>query len=238
MDLSLTKPPQHAAEASVAQVVRALEFDILFGRLKPRERLVEDMLIGRFDAKRHVVRQALAELERMGIVVRLPNRGAAVRDFTAREVEEIYELRELLQRRAAERMPLPAQPRQIACLKQIQRQHDAAVADGDLRRVDQVNDEFHRVFFAACGNQHLADAIAHYAQLSRAMRVYPMADPSSLSQLRSEHWAMIRALETGNRAALRKLVVQHMQLSKAAYLAVRQAIDGEIVRNNTVRGGR
>ena len=89
----------------------ALEFDILFGRLKPRERLVEDVLMQRFDAKRHAVRQALAELEHIGIVTREPNRGAAVRDFTAQEVEEICELREILQRRAAQRMPLPADPR-------------------------------------------------------------------------------------------------------------------------------
>ena len=35
----------------------ALEFDILFGRLKPRERLIEDVLMQRFGAKRHAVRQ-------------------------------------------------------------------------------------------------------------------------------------------------------------------------------------
>ena len=64
----------------------------------------------RFSAKRHVVRQALADLENIGIIVRSPNRGATVRDFTAQEVEEICELREILQHRAAQRIPLPAAP--------------------------------------------------------------------------------------------------------------------------------
>jgi DNA-binding GntR family transcriptional regulator len=213
------------AEASAHDVVRALEFDILFGRLKPRERLVEDTLMARFSTKRHVVRRALDELEHMGFVVRAPNRGAAVRDFTAQDVEEIYELRELLQHRAAERIELPGEPDFVHTLTEIQRRHDAAVAAGDLRTVDHVNDAFHRTFFEACGSRQLADAIAHYAHLSRAMRVYPIADPDTLAKLRDEHWAMIRAIETGDRRTLLQLVKQHIQPSKAAYLKVRQAID-------------
>jgi DNA-binding GntR family transcriptional regulator len=221
----LTAVPDEA-DRPVADLVRALEFDILFGRLRPRERLLEDALMARFGAKRHVVRRALDELERMGIVVRAPNRGAAVRDFSAQEVEEIYELREILQHGATARMALPGEPALVAALTEIQRRHDAAVEAGDLRAVDQVNDHFHRTFFGACGNHQLAEAIAHYAQLSRAMRVYPIADPVALAKLRDEHWAMIRAVEAGDREALLRLVRQHMQPSKAAYLTVRKAIDG------------
>jgi DNA-binding GntR family transcriptional regulator len=212
-------------EHSVRDVVRALEFDILFGRLRPRERLVEDALMARFGAKRHVIRRALDELARIGVVVRARNRGAAVRDFSAQEVEEVYELRELLQRHAAERMPLPGDPDHVAALKEIQARHDAAATAGDLRTVDQVNDAFHAVFFSVCGNRQLADAIAHYMQLTRAMRVYPLAHPVSLAKLRDEHWEMIRALEAGDRAALVRLVVQHLQPSKAAYLSMRRVID-------------
>ena len=113
--------------------MRALEFDILFGNLKPRERLVEDALMQRFSAKRHTVRQALVELERMGIVTRTPNRGAAVRDFAAEEVEEIAEVRATLHRRAAQRMKLPAGAALIAKLEALQRRHDKAVAARDPR---------------------------------------------------------------------------------------------------------
>ena len=53
-----SEEPQNGA----ATLASALEFDILFGRLKPRERLVEDALMQRFGVKRHAVRQALVEL--------------------------------------------------------------------------------------------------------------------------------------------------------------------------------
>jgi DNA-binding GntR family transcriptional regulator len=205
-------------------VISALEFDILFGRLKPRERLIEDALMERFRAKRHVVRKALDELVRLGVVVRAPGRGVAVRDFSAQEVEEVYELRELLQGRAVERMPLPVPNGHIEKLEEIQKQHDLAVAAADFRRIDQVNDEFHRVFFSVCGSKLLCDAIAHYMQLTRAMRVYPIADPNALRKLRDEHWAMISALKQADRPQLLRLCAQHLQPSKAAYLAVRRSI--------------
>ena len=57
----------------------------MLGRLHPRERLIEDELMRRFGVKRHVVRRGLADLERMGVVERVPNRGAMVRAYRADE---------------------------------------------------------------------------------------------------------------------------------------------------------
>jgi DNA-binding GntR family transcriptional regulator len=212
------------SEVSAADVFAALEFDILFGRLRPRERLIEDVLMERLRAKRHAVRQALFDLERTGIVVRMPNRGAIVRDFTADEVEEICEIREILQRRAAQRIPLPVEPKFVTELEILQRRHDKAVAARDPRAIDRANEDFHRTLFAACGSKQLARAIEHYSYLTRAMRLYPLVNPELLDHLRREHWAMIEALKTSDRSALMKLVVQHIQPSKKIYLEVRKQL--------------
>src|SRR5688572_18239602 len=82
-------------------IARALEEDIIFGRLAPGTRLTEDALLSRFAVTRHFARQALVQLEAMGIVSRERNKGATVRSLSPREVREIYEVRELLQRQAA-----------------------------------------------------------------------------------------------------------------------------------------
>jgi DNA-binding GntR family transcriptional regulator len=213
--------PGGSTEPSAWDVLHAIEFDILFGRLRPRERLVEDQLIQRFGAKRHVVRQALIDLERIGIVVRTPNRGATVRDFTMVEVEEITEVRETLHRRAVQRMTLPADPELLRTLRSIQRRHDVAVSARDPRAIDHANEAFHAALFGACGNKVLADAIAHYAYLSRAMRLYPLVDPTVLATLRREHWDMIEAIAADDRRALTTLVTGHIQHSKKLYLQAR-----------------
>lgn len=214
-----------ASGSAAGRMVASLESDILFGRLRPRERLVEDTLMDRFDAKRHIVRQALAELERRGIVVKEPHRGCAVRDFSNDEIEEIYELRSLLQDRAAQRIRLPASSDVLLALEAVQRKHDLAVAAQDLRRVDRANEAFHQTLFGSCGNSVLAQAIHHYAYVTRPIRLYPMADPAALERLRCEHWAMIDALRAGDRKALRRLVVAHIQPSKLAYLNVRRLLE-------------
>ena len=216
--------PAAPVEPSAADIVYSLEYDILFGELRPRERLIEDVLMQRFVTKRHVVRQALIELERMGIVTRAPNKGASVRDFGTDEVEEITELREILHRRAAQRMHLPASAELINELFGIQRRHDKAVAARSPRAIDEANEAFHAAMFAACGNKLLSAAISHYAYLSRAMRLYPLVDRALLETLREEHWSMIRALKAGDRKELTRLVVGHIQHSKKIYLQVRGSI--------------
>src|SRR5690606_24684573 len=89
-------------------IARALEEDTIFGRLAPGTRLTEDMLLSRFNVTRHFARQALVQLESMGIVTRERNKGATVRSLTSQQVQEIYAVRELLQRQAALWIPLPA----------------------------------------------------------------------------------------------------------------------------------
>src|SRR5271154_2262272 len=98
-------------------IVERLEEDIVLGRLHPRERLIEDELIDRFRATRHLVRQALMELDRIGLIERVPNRGAMVRSYTVEEVEQLYELRGLLESEAAERIELPLDGKALAEIK-------------------------------------------------------------------------------------------------------------------------
>ena len=66
------KEPALPPDDKVLSVVRSLQQDIVFGRLKPRERLLEEEMSARFAVGRHVVRAVLEELDRAGLVVRRP----------------------------------------------------------------------------------------------------------------------------------------------------------------------
>ncbi|MFD0428004.1 GntR family transcriptional regulator [Streptomyces zhihengii] len=102
---------EHAPDpraASSGEVTDLLEEEIVLGLRYPRERLVEDELMERYAAKRHVVRSALKELETRGLAVRRPNVGAFVRAYTAKEVHDIYAVRELLEVHCARTIGLPA----------------------------------------------------------------------------------------------------------------------------------
>lgn len=207
-----------SANVRAAEIVRVLEEDIALGRVRPRERLLEDELTVRFDAKRHVVRQALSDLEAMGIVVRQPNKGAAVKDFRADEVEHIYLVRALVERRAAELIPLPGDPALVAALWRIHEMHSAAAAAGDLRRVFRYNLEFHKTFFAACGVPPLVEVIEQFALRAHAIRSYTIGDADLLRRVCADHASMIESLMSGERESLIALVTAHIQPAKQAYL--------------------
>lgn len=217
-DSPITRAKNPNASEEADRLAGVLELDIIFGRLKPRERLVEDELMSRFGTKRHVVRSALLNLEKLGIVVRHKNRGAAVRDFEPGEVEQLYDLRATLQQRAAEILPLPAPPELLDSLEKLHRRHSAAVRAGDVRSAFEVNNTFHDTLFKACGNTYLAEAVSHYAWLAHAIRSYRMADPELLEQARREHGDMIEAIRRCDRAQLVKLCVEHINPSKNSYL--------------------
>lgn len=190
----------------------------MLGRLRPRERLLEEELARQFGAKRHIIRAALVELETLGIVVRQPNCGAAVRDFTAEEVEQLYDVCEVLERHAAQIIPLPADPSLLARLEEVQARHGEAVDVHDLRAVFRANLEFHRVMFAACGNRYLVEQINQLATRAHAIRFHAITDDTLLIRAHREHGLMIDDLERGERAKLVEILGEHIKPSKAAYL--------------------
>src|SRR6476660_4501076 len=205
-------------EEEQAEVIRRLEEDIIFGRFAPGLRLVEDTLMQRYGASRHFVRQALFQLERQGIVLREKNVGATVRFYSAEEVRQIYEVREMLTRQAALMIPLPAQQGLIDELSALQRQYCARADLQDLRGIHETNDAFHLALFSACGNPYLVRSLQDYMNLTLPMRAKNLADRDGLAQSRRQHELMIELLKGRDSWALAQLCVDHMQFSKSDYL--------------------
>jgi DNA-binding GntR family transcriptional regulator len=201
-----------------AEVLRRLEEDIIFGRFAPGTRLVEDMLMARYGASRHYIRQAFTQLERTGVVRREKNVGATVRSYSADEVRQIYEVREMLTRQAALRISLPAPRELIDQLESIQAAFVGHAAAGNLTGVHESNDAFHIALFSACGNRYLVRTLQDYMGLTLPMRAKNLADPEGLKLSRRQHDIMIELLVGTDGWALAQLCVDHMQYSKADYL--------------------
>ncbi|GAA5172881.1 GntR family transcriptional regulator [Modicisalibacter zincidurans] len=203
---------------AVDDIVAAVEEDIVLGRLHPRERLVEEAMMERFDCKRHVVRQALFQLDSIGLTERIKNRGAFVRSFPPEEVEDIYAMREILELAAVNALPLPAPSEWLVELEAVHRRHSEAVDAHDLRQVFHMNIAFHRTLFRVCGNAYLYATINEFAQKAHGIRFIAITDRDSLVQARDEHQAMIDAIRDEDRQRLAELCRRHLLPSKNRYL--------------------
>ncbi len=208
-----------AREPSVVSLItRKLEEDIVLGRRHPRERLVEQDLCLHFNTHRGDVRLALFELEKKGIVQRIPNRGAIVRDLTPREVTEIYGVREELEVMAVRILPFPVPQADIEQLEALQHEHSKAVDAGDLLAVYYSNVHFHRALFGLCGNSCLIETIEYLAQKVSGIRSYAHANPATLNDTRRDHVEMIEALRRSRRDDLITLTRRHLKPAAQAYI--------------------
>jgi DNA-binding GntR family transcriptional regulator len=202
----------------VAAVIAAIETDIIRGRILPRTRLIEDHLMEDYGAKRHVVRAALTELQRLGVVTKPRHRGAELPLFTASELDDLYAMRAVLHRAAAQATPLPVPRARLAEVTAAMKAHASAARSGDLIRIHRENMAFHRALFGLCDNPYLAESIRLHDWLSFPARAYGAADPSALAQACEEHEAMVRALRQRDREMLVHLSVIHMERARQLYV--------------------
>ena len=94
-------PPSTTSNSSPIACCAALREAITSGRLPPDARIKQEQIAAELGVSRTPVREALHLLEREGLVRLVPRRGAIVQGFTAADVRELYELRELLEPAAA-----------------------------------------------------------------------------------------------------------------------------------------
>lgn len=198
-------------------LIADLENDIIFGRYAPGTRIIEDTVMDQYAAKRHAVRNAFAALETRGLLIRRPNRGVEVVDFTPDEVDELYDVRILLETEASRRTHLPCPPDVIAKLEDIGRRHELAVKQKEFRAVFWLNLEFHEVQYSCCGNPRLARLIANHARVAQPIRVVKYDDTKHMQTVVQQHHAIIVALRGSSTSALVDAVRAHLPASAEAY---------------------
>src|SRR5690349_13178598 len=132
-----------------------LRHEILSGTLEPGERLIEEQLTSRFGISRAPLREALRELAQQGLVEHLPRRGVRVADLSAVDVDELFGLRDVLERYAMQvALPLP-DTHSLDGLTAAWKEMAAAAAEGDAFRENEAHRQFHIEVVALAGRRHL-----------------------------------------------------------------------------------
>lgn len=137
----------------VELAVRRLRAEILSGALAPGERLVEEQLTRRFGISRAPLREALRLLGQQGLVEHLPRRGVRVVELSARDITELFSLRDVLEqfavRHASSDPGLPARlPGLATTLRTMEASADAAERANAHRA-------FHVALVALADHHHL-----------------------------------------------------------------------------------
>lgn len=132
-----------------------LRHEILSGALAPGERLVEEQLTQRFGTSRAPLREALRQLSQQGLIEHLPRRGVRVAELSAADSDELFALRNVLERYAVETafaQPGAASLTGVAAAWQLMAE---AARTGDTFAENNAHQRFHVEVVALAGQRHL-----------------------------------------------------------------------------------
>jgi DNA-binding GntR family transcriptional regulator len=138
---------------------------IIDGRLQPGQRLKEEEVARELGISRTPVREALLVLQAEGLVDATPYRGATVRAHTAEDLDDLYQLRALLEGHAARRAAMRITDEGIARLRESCERFDALSDGDDLRELVKENMFFHNTILEAAGSARLASMVRKVTEL-------------------------------------------------------------------------
>jgi DNA-binding GntR family transcriptional regulator len=139
------------------RVVDVLHKAIISGSLVPGEQIVESRIARQLGISQAPVREALAVLERQGLVVKLHHRGTFVSRLHARELRELFTLRAVLDAFSARLAAQRASDDDIARLRGILMRMKTAEEAGDRGHLTDAHLELHETIYRMSGHQLLID---------------------------------------------------------------------------------
>ncbi len=188
---------------------------IIRGELPPGQHLIETDLARQLGVSRQPIREALHRMEAEGWVDLRPSQGAFVHVPTDSEVDELLDVRALLDAETARLAARTATPSHLARLREILAEGQAAVAQDDVSRAVAANDEFHAEIARIAGNSVLAELAGIVGR--RVQWYYRMVAPERGPGSWPEHGELIDAIEAADADQAGVRAHQHTERTRAAY---------------------
>lgn len=197
------------------RVIEAVRQRIISGELEPGVSLSEIALAEAFGVSRTPVREALKQLQTEGLVEIRPRVGTFVTTPSRREINELFEMKALLEGAAARLLAHRGNVPELEGLRENLRATDRAVKAGDEERYAGLVEEFHDLIIVGADNAKLH---AHYRMLMNQL-AYQRLVRTSLSQpgrpakSGSEHHHVVELLEAKDGDAAERVMREHVRAS-------------------------
>lgn len=202
--------------ASLSKVVgEKIREQILDGKLRPGERLVEDRLSAELGVSRVPVREALRELSAEGLVRIERNRGATVTEVTPAMVAELVEVRALLEGLNARLAAQRHDPAVIEQLKDVLRRGNDNADSGSAGQLAHLNAEFHERLGEASRNSVLSEMMRSLRE--RTSLAFAINGRRRAREDWQEHAGILAAVIAGDGELAALLATRHVHNAAAAF---------------------
>ena len=204
-------------EAAYGELMRAIRE----GRYGPGDRLREAEVAASLSLSRTPVREALRRLEGDGIVEHRPRIGAVIRTLSQSEIVELYEMRAVLERTAAQLAAKHASAAEIDAFEEIN--EAIAAAQDDASTAAALNQDFHRCIYRSTRNRFLLDSARALNNALILLGPTTMDDAPRIDTVCREHAEIIAAIRDGDGARAGDAAQSHLETSLRHRLRVLRA---------------
>ncbi len=202
-------------------VFHTLRDAILKGELKPGERLMEMHLAEKLGVSRTPIREAIRMLEKEGLAITIPRRGAQVAKMTEKDLEDVLEIRDALDSLAVTTACRRMNEENAAKLDEALSDFEKAVLSEDIRAIAEADENFHNVIYQITENPKLETIVANLREQMYRYRFEYLKDNSYYRRLTEEHREIVDGLKKKDRELVRENMHTHLMNQMDA---VRQTI--------------
>ena len=179
---------------------------IISGSMTAGSRVSEPELAERHGISRTPIREAFRQLESEGYLTVIPRKGAVVAAFTAKDVEEFYAIKSILEGYAARRACEKLSDRDLARLQSINDRLSELAEHNDIKTFFKIHSDFHDMFIKAADNEKLRDLITSLVTRFQRLRLTSLSMPGRMRISVQEHEKIIEAFRNKDAALAETLV--------------------------------
>ncbi|MCY1272958.1 putative HTH-type transcriptional regulator LgoR [compost metagenome] len=212
-----TRPGKPRPENLAERIYLQLKDDIAEFQLLPGDRFSEGEVAERMAVSRTPVRQALYRLQREGYLEVHFRSGWQVRPFDFAHVEELYELRIVLELEAVRRLCARPDGERPEALEQLRRTWMVRAEDRlqDGRAVSHLDEAFHCQLVAAAGNREMTRLHAEISEKIRIIRRLDFTQSARVAATYAEHGEILGAILARRGEEAQLLLKSHIEVSKS-----------------------
>jgi DNA-binding GntR family transcriptional regulator len=205
---------------AVDSAYRAIREGILAGSFAQGSHITARQLAEATGLSRTPVREAMRRLDAEGMISLIPNRGAFVASWSDSEIEQIYELRVLLESFGAQVAAERINDEQRARLKALADEMGHLVEQRpiDVEAIAEVNDKFHKGVLEACGNPRLRDLLGAIIEVPLQLSTFRRYSIEQLRRSAAQHAELVSALMVGDGDWARSVMTAHIRSARHTLL--------------------
>lgn len=170
--------------------------DILNGVYEEHEELKEATLGEKMGVSRTPVREALRQLELEGLVEIIPNKGARVTGITKKDIEDIYQIRYLLEGLSARWATEYITEEQIEKMEETLYLTEFHAKKGNFTQVYELDSQFHELMYEASGSKMLNHILSDFHMYVTRIRRTSLALDNRSKNSTEEHRAILDAIKS------------------------------------------